>query len=1071
MFRTMSWSQGIVVAAVIAVTGLGAPPATAADPAIDGTVTLSSGAPLAEVRVDALRNGAVVASTSTNSSGGYAFDLTDGVYSLAFTPATTDVNPVSALWVEAPRNWPLDVVLAPPAAGRVFLTGEVALESGEPIAGGPVLFADSGNRSGSDGFFSMVQQAGTSGRWSFHGGSTIGNPAAGGTELGMIATGGPTMTMLQDTHTQLTVPVTTTTVTVRDGSGAPVPGATVRLNVGGFGKANSNVVLTPGVAPFSMSWTARAVSDANGVVALTRPVLAASVVGTLMVDAPSTRWVSVFRDQEIPPTGGAFTADLTTGRVTMSGTIRLADGSPVAGVTVIPTDPNARANGGNAADGNGVWTVSQPPGFTGNWALSTTRRTGSGLFAFSLKGGAMRTWVTDSRQDFTIPTQTVRVRVVDAAGRPVAGSVVAVKADGTTPAVTMQVPLLTGEPVFTGSWSASATTGADGVATLTTIATSNSPVVEITANQPPGSALNATVTSVSRDRLDGAVIPLASATRVTTSGRVTFSDGTPVPFAVIIPIDPASRVNGGNAADADGRYSVTKDTGFTGVMRVTTRPQASLSVKDPLTFALTSGARRTWASDATVDLTIPKTLYRLRVIDSTGNPLPHVTVGISANDTVSAPLPSVTVLPGEPAFTGWWGGRDVTGSDGIAQVPALAMDASVMTQVSVNPDPGSRFIPRTLQVRSSNLAETVIVLQSLPTSVTSMTPRVVAPGDEVTLTGRYLSGTSRVTIGGIPMEFTVDSDTKVRVRIASNAVSGPLQITAGSTVTPGAITVTSRDLQLTTTALPGGMVSSPYNGQLAATGGLAPYRWARTSGALPTGVILNTDGRLTGTPTRAMSATVGLTVTDARGTSVGRVITWTIDPKPATQPGPITRLTAAPAAGRVSLAWMAPVDNGGNVITGYRIERTTDGTTWETVIANTGATTLGMSLPAPPQVAYRYRVAAINAAGLGAYSDRSLAGPVAAFGVPSAPRSVTLVRSSNTQGVVTWIAPESNGGTPVTSYRVRTSPDGITWTTVVAATTSNRATISARSGTATWVQVAALNVAGFSPWTPAGPLR
>jgi hypothetical protein len=349
-----------------------------------------------------------------------------------------------------------------------------------------------------------------------------------------------------------------------------------------------------------------------------------------------------------------------------------------------------------------------------------------------------------------------------------------------------------------------------------------------------------------------------------------------------------------------------------------------------------------------------------------------------------------------------------------------------------------------------------------------MTPRVVAPGDEITLTGRYLSGTSRVSIGGVPMEFIVDSDTKVRVRVATNAVSGAVQVIAGSTVTPGTVTVTSRDLQVATTALPAGMVGTAYSGQLTATGGLAPYRWARTSGALPTGVVLDPSGRLSGTPTRAMSASVGLTVTDARGTSVGRVITWTIDPRPATQPGPIAKLTAAAAAERVSLAWAAPVDNGGNVITGYRVERSTDGAAWETVVATTGTTTLGISLPAPAQVAYRYRVAAINAAGVGAYGDRSAAGPVAAFGVPSAPRSLTVTRSSSSQASVSWTAPEANGGTPVRGYRVRT---GVAWTTVISSTSATRVTVAARAGASTRVQVSALNIAGLGPWATSEPIR
>ena len=59
--------------------------------------------------------------------------------------------------------------------------------------------------------------------------------------------------------------------------------------------------------------------------------------------------------------------------------------------------------------------------------------------------------------------------------------------------------------------------------------------------------------------LDGTVVTLPGAARVSTSGRVVFSDGTPVPNAVVIPTDPNARVNGGNSADLDGRYSVIQE--------------------------------------------------------------------------------------------------------------------------------------------------------------------------------------------------------------------------------------------------------------------------------------------------------------------------------------------------------------------------------------------------------------------------------------------------------------------------------------------------------------------------------
>jgi hypothetical protein len=70
---------------------------------------------------------------------------------------------------------------------------------------------------------------------------------------------------------------------------------------------------------------------------------------------------------------------------------------------------------------------------------------------------------------------------------------------------------------------------------------------------------------------------------------------------------------------------------------------------------------------------------------------------------------------------------------------------------------------------------------------------------------------------------------------------------------------------ISTSALPAGRVSTFYSSTLTATGGLAPYRWARTSGTLPAGLSLNTlTGAITGTPTAAGASTFAVHVTDAQ---------------------------------------------------------------------------------------------------------------------------------------------------------------------------------------------------------------
>lgn len=61
-------------------------------------------------------------------------------------------------------------------------------------------------------------------------------------------------------------------------------------------------------------------------------------------------------------------------------------------------------------------------------------------------------------------------------------------------------------------------------------------------------------------------------------------------------------------------------------------------------------------------------------------------------------------------------------------------------------------------------------------------------------------------------------------------------------------------------------VGVPFAATLAATGGTATtYTWALTSGALPAGVLLGTDGTITGTPRAAGISSFAVTATDEEG--------------------------------------------------------------------------------------------------------------------------------------------------------------------------------------------------------------
>lgn len=104
-------------------------------------------------------------------------------------------------------------------------------------------------------------------------------------------------------------------------------------------------------------------------------------------------------------------------------------------------------------------------------------------------------------------------------------------------------------------------------------------------------------------------------------------------------------------------------------------------------------------------------------------------------------------------------------------------------------------------------------------------------------------------------------------------------------------------------------------------------------------------------------------------------VQWTNPASGPSVPSAPTGLSAtAMSHSRINLSWTAGND-GGSAITGYKIERSTDGgSTWSTISANTGsAATTYSNTRLAPDTTYTYRVSAINAIGTSAPSDTATA--------------------------------------------------------------------------------------------------
>lgn len=183
----------------------------------------------------------------------------------------------------------------------------------------------------------------------------------------------------------------------------------------------------------------------------------------------------------------------------------------------------------------------------------------------------------------------------------------------------------------------------------------------------------------------------------------------------------------------------------------------------------------------------------------------------------------------------------------------------------------------------------------------------------------------------------------------------------------------------------------------------------------------------------------------------------------ARPPSPPWQIEATPGGRRVALSWLTPFDDGGGDVTHYD------------VTVSPGGRTITVPAPAPASAedgpasvettvdgltefeTYTFAITATNAAGT---SDPATSDPVQVQpDVPAAPQHVVATAGPGS-AVVTWEAPNDDGGTPVTAYRVHASHGA--WREVSSAARDDRFDGLTRGAAVTFT-VVALNSAGMGP--------
>lgn len=174
----------------------------------------------------------------------------------------------------------------------------------------------------------------------------------------------------------------------------------------------------------------------------------------------------------------------------------------------------------------------------------------------------------------------------------------------------------------------------------------------------------------------------------------------------------------------------------------------------------------------------------------------------------------------------------------------------------------------------ANTSLTVTLATTVTITTTSPLPSgtIGAPYNEaLSAIGGTSPYTWALTLGSLPTGLTLNPNGTIT---GTPTVAGPSSFTVTATPSAGtpaskafSLTIASADLKITSNSvLPLGIKGEAYSQTLTAIGGTPPYTWAKTAGSTPTGLTLNPDGTITGTPTAGGSFVFTVQVTDTAGT-------------------------------------------------------------------------------------------------------------------------------------------------------------------------------------------------------------
>jgi fibronectin type 3 domain-containing protein len=178
---------------------------------------------------------------------------------------------------------------------------------------------------------------------------------------------------------------------------------------------------------------------------------------------------------------------------------------------------------------------------------------------------------------------------------------------------------------------------------------------------------------------------------------------------------------------------------------------------------------------------------------------------------------------------------------------------------------------------------------------------------------------------------------------------------------------------------------------------------------------------------------------------------------PQCPPTAVRSLTAVSGDRRVELSWLAPTNDGGSMLLGYRIFRSTSSTDFTLLAELSGSTTSYLDVGLSNGEVYHYYVVVYTAIADGPPSEMITVSP---FSVPDAPLALQVVGADGRVDL-SWDPPDQDGGRPIEGYVLYfgQSPVGMTFTLELENVTAY-SHLDLTNGATYYYQVAAVNEAG-----------